>query len=237
LSDVVAEDELVAAAGALSVRHCGTPALGVRLDVTSSDSVDAAFAAVDERFGRLDVLVNNAAIDAKFDRGSGDIDASRFENYPLELWERSVGVNLTGLLRVTQGALGPMLRAGRGNIINVTSTYGLVSPNQGLYDFGESGGQSFKPVDYVGTKSAIPNLTRYLATLYAGQGIRCNAVAPHGIDNGHAAPFRENFARISPAGRLCDVRELRGPFVFLASDASSYMNGAVLVLDGGWTAW
>jgi NAD(P)-dependent dehydrogenase (short-subunit alcohol dehydrogenase family) len=205
--------------------------------VTSPESVDAAFAAIDERFGRVDVLVNNAAIDAKFDANEGLVEKSRFEQYPLELWERSVEVNLTGLMRVTQAALRSMVPAGRGNIINVTSTYGLVSPNQGLYDFGDPDGQTFKPIDYVATKSAIPNLTRYLATLYAPHGIRCNAVAPHGIDNAHGAPFRENFARLSPLGRLCDVKELRGPFVFLASDASSYMNGAVLVLDGGWTSW
>lgn len=95
----------------------------------------------------------------------------------------------------------------------------------------------FKPIDYVGTKSMIPNFTRYLATLYARDGIRCNAIVPHGVDNRHPQEFRDNFERLSPLGRMCDVKELRGPFVFLASDASSYMTGSTLVVDGGWTAW
>jgi NAD(P)-dependent dehydrogenase (short-subunit alcohol dehydrogenase family) len=237
LSDVFSDEEMTARAAALADRHDGARVIGLQLDVSSPDSVDQAFAVIDERFGRLDVLVNNAAIDAKFDANEGQVNPSRFENYPLELWERSVQVNLTGMLRVTQSAVRLMLRQGKGNIINVASTYGLVSPNQDLYDFGRPEGQTFKPVDYVGTKSAIPNLTRYLATLYAKDGIRCNAIAPHGVDNHHDAAFRGNFARLSPIGRLCDVQELRGPFVFLASDASSYMSGTVLVVDGGWTAW
>lgn len=237
LSDVHDRAVMARHAQELSERHDGAAALGLELDVTSDASVERAFGAVDERFGRIDVLVNNAAIDAKFDAGEVLVEPTRFENYSLELWERSVGVNLTGLLRVTQQAVRRMLVQGRGNIINVASSYGLVSPNQSLYDFDREEGQTFKPVDYVGTKSAVPNLTRYLATLYAREGIRCNAIAPHGVDNDHAAPFRRNFARLSPMGRLCRVSELRGPFVFLASDASSYMTGSLLVVDGGWTAW
>jgi len=238
VTDVQAEAVLAARARELSGRYQpDRPALGMRLDVSSDDSVDAALQAVDDRFGRIDVLINNAAIDAKFDGGEAAINPSRFENYPLELWERSVQVNMTGLLRVTQAALKRMLIQGRGNIINVASSYGVVSPNQQLYRFDDTSPQTYKPIDYVGTKSAIPNITRYLATLYARDGIRCNCIVPHGIDNEHGDPFRRNFARLSPIGRMCHVSELRGPFVFLASEASSYMTGATLVVDGGWTAW
>ncbi len=221
----------------LADRHPGASVLGLQLDVTSPESVEAAFGSIDEEFGRVDVLVNNAAIDAKFDRQQTKIDPSRFEDYPLGLWGRAVEVNLTGLLRVTQHAVHRMLEQGSGNIINVASSYALVSPNQDLYDFGPDEPRTFKPVDYVGTKSSIPNLTRYLATLYGPDNIRCNCIAPHGIDNDHGDAFRQNFARFSPMHRLCRVEELRGPFVFLASDASSYMTGSVLVVDGGWTAW
>jgi len=237
LSDVLPPQDMVTLAEKLSGRHEGSKVLGLQLDVTSQDSVEAAFAAIDERFGQLDVLVNNAAIDAKFDAGQSHVDPARFEDYPLELWERSVDVNLTGLLRVTQHAVRQMIRNGKGNIVNVASSYSLVSPNQDLYDFGSSRPRTFKPVDYVGTKSSIPNLTRYLATLYGAENIRCNCIAPHGIDNNHEEPFRRNFSNLSPMRRLCRVDELRGPFVFLASDASSYMTGATLVIDGGWTAW
>lgn len=237
VTDVRAPDELEQWARRLEERHPGRSILGLELDVTSEESVTRAFRSVDERFGRLDVLVNNAAIDAKFDAAADHIDPSRFENYPLDRWERSVAVNLTGLLRVTQHAVRRMLAAGHGNIVNVASSYSLVSPNQDLYRFDDTATPTYKPVDYVGTKSSIPNLTRYLATLYADEGIRCNCIAPHGVDNGHGAPFVRNFSRMSPMGRLCEVSELRGPFVFLASDASSYMTGTTLVVDGGWTAW
>ncbi len=236
ISDVHDASILAARAEALEMRYPGTTALGVSLNVASEESVVNAFFSVEKKFGRIDVLVNNAAIDAKFDAGEGKVEPSRFEDYPLDLWEQSVSVNLTGLLRVTQHAVRWMLRLGGGNIINVASSYALTSPNQTLYEFGD-GVDRYKPIDYVGSKSAIPNITRYLATLYARQGIRCNSIEPHGIDNAHDAPFRTNFAGLSPIGRMCRVDELRGPFVFLASDASSYMTGAALVIDGGWTAW
>jgi NAD(P)-dependent dehydrogenase (short-subunit alcohol dehydrogenase family) len=237
LTDRNEATDMEARAKTLADRHDGAAVLGLRLDVTSPDSVEQAFSQVDEHFGKLDVLVNNAAIDAKFDASQTLVEPTRFEDYPLELWEASVGVNLTGLLRVTQFAVRQMLRQGYGNIVNVASSYALVSPNQSLYDFGKPEGQTFKPVDYIGTKSSIPNLTRYLATLYGGENIRCNCIVPHGVDNDHDQSFRSNFARLSPLGRLCNVEELRGPFVLLASDASRYMTGSTLVVDGGWTAW
>ena len=173
-------------------RHKGSNVVGVQLDVTSQDSVEAAFDSIERNFGRLDVLVNNAAIDAEIRREPGPCGAPRFEEYPLALWERSVEVNLTGLLRVTQHAVRQMLAQGEGNIINVASSYGLVSPNQALYQFGAGQQQTYKPVDYVGTKSSIPNLTRYLATLYGPENIRCNCIAPHGVDNEHGEDFRSN---------------------------------------------
>jgi 2-deoxy-D-gluconate 3-dehydrogenase len=189
------------------------------------------------KFGRLDVLVNLAAIDAKFDAGVAAINPTRFENFPLELWEKSVAVNSTGLVRITQAAARIMLRQRGGNILNVASTYSLVAPNQDLYKYPGEPGQTYKPVDYVGTKSMVPNFTRYLATLYGRDGIRANCIVPHGVFNAHPQKFQDNFARLSPIGRMCSPQELRGPFVFLASNASTYMTGATVVVDGGWTAW
>lgn len=211
--------------------------LGVPADITKAGDIDALFSAVQDTFGRLDVLVNLAAIDAKFDAAASAVEPTRFENFPIELWEKSVAVNATGLVRVTQAAARLMLAQGSGNIINVASTYSLVAPNQGLYRYPGETGQTYKPVDYVGTKSMVPNFTRYLATLYGRDGIRANCIVPHGVFNAHPQKFQDNFARLSPLGRMCRPEELRGPFVFLASDASSYMTGATLVVDGGWTAW
>lgn len=207
------------------------------LDICSQISCQNIIHATVQKFGQLDVLINNAAIDAKFDATqSGITRDTRFENYPIELLQNSVNVNLIGTIQITQFACRQMLKQNSGNIINVASTYALVAPNQNLYHFGNRQ-QQFKPVDYVASKSFIPNFTRYIATLYARDGIRCNAIAPHGVYNDHDDAFLENFARLSPMGRMCNRDELIGPFTFLASDASNYMTGAVLSVDGGWTAW
>jgi NAD(P)-dependent dehydrogenase (short-subunit alcohol dehydrogenase family) len=236
ITDVQSKAEMIQAADAHKKNSPTADIRAYQMDVTSEASVDEVFQALDHEFGKVDVLVNLAAIDAKFDKGAAEVNDVRFENYPLELWERSVDVNSTGLLRVTQHALRRMVNQQKGNVINVASTYSLVAPNQDLY-LQPDGSRALKPVDYVATKSMVPNFTRYIATLYAEFGIRCNCIVPHGVDNQHPLPFRENFAKLSPMRRLCDVSELRGPFVFLAAQASSYMTGAVLVVDGGWTAW
>jgi NAD(P)-dependent dehydrogenase (short-subunit alcohol dehydrogenase family) len=209
----------------------------VNLDITDEKSANLAVKKAVEIFGRLDVLINNAAIDAKFDKaGYGNVNPSRFENYPIDLLRKSVDVNLTGTVIMTQAACRVMLQQGGGNIINVASTYSLVSPNQNLYNFGE-GIKNYKPVDYIASKSFIPNFTRYIATFYSKENIRCNAIVPHGVFNDHPEEFLVNFSKMSPLGRMCEREELNGPFTFLASDASSYMTGSVLVVDGGWTAW
>ncbi len=209
----------------------------IHLDITDESSADNAVKQTVEAFGRLDVLINNAAIDAKFDsQNRGKVNPSRFENYPITLLRKSVEVNLTGTVIMTQAACRQMLKQGTGNIINVASTYSLVSPNQNLYDFG-GGVKNFKPVDYIASKSFIPNFTRYIATFYSKENIRCNAIVPHGIFNDHPEEFLVNFSKMSPLGRMCEREELNGPFTFLASDASSYMTGSVLIVDGGWTAW
>jgi NAD(P)-dependent dehydrogenase (short-subunit alcohol dehydrogenase family) len=231
-------EALLKAKGAeLSQAFPASQFLIVPLDITSESSAENAVKRTVEVFGKLDVLINNAAIDAKFDKqNQGSINPSRFENYPISLLRKSVEVNLTGTVIMTQAACRQMLKQGSGNIINVASTYSLVSPNQNLYDFGE-GIKNFKPVDYIASKSFIPNFTRYIATFYSKENIRCNAIVPHGIFNDHPEEFLVNFSKMSPLGRMCEREELNGPFTFLASDASSYMTGSVLVVDGGWTAW
>jgi NAD(P)-dependent dehydrogenase (short-subunit alcohol dehydrogenase family) len=206
-------------------------------DITNADACTACVKKAVKSFGRIDVLINNAAIDAKFDRQEDRaLNSIKFENFPLEQLERSIEVNIKGMFLMTQAVVRQMLKQGAGNIINVASVYSLVAPNLALYDFG-GGDTRYKPVDYVITKSVIPNFTRYLATLYARDNIRCNAIAPHGIYNDHEDLFLVNFSKLSPMGRMAGRNELTGPFTFLASDASGYMTGSVLTVDGGWTAW
>jgi NAD(P)-dependent dehydrogenase (short-subunit alcohol dehydrogenase family) len=182
------------------------------------------------------VLVNAAGIDAP----PGNEGGGAFETYPTETLERILEANVTGTVVPCQVFGAAMAAAGRGSIVNVASIYGMLSPDQRLYEFtrAEPSGDAFvKPVGYAVSKSAILNLTRYLATYWAGSGVRVNTLTPHGIDNGQASEFVEAFAARSPLGRLMSAGEAVGAVVFLASDASSYVTGANLVVDGGWTAW
>ncbi len=205
--------------------------------ITDTDRINFIVNEISNHFGGIDVLINLAAIDAKFDESIGEVPKTAFEDFPLDLWKKSIDVNVTGTFNVTQQVVKQMLKQKNGNIINVASTYSLVSPNQGLYKFKGEDEQLFKPVDYVATKSMIPNFTRYLATFYGKDGIRVNTIVPHGIVNNAPEKFIKNFSKLSPLGRMCRKEELRGPFIFLASDSSSYMTGSTLVVDGGWTAW
>lgn len=209
----------------------------VKIDIVDELSISNAVELSLAKFNKIDVLINNAAIDAKFDSGGiSKLNNNSFENYPIELIKKSIEVNTLGTVLVTQKICKVMLNQGGGNIINVASTYALVSPNQNLYDFGDSN-IMFKPVDYIVSKSFIPNFTRYVATFYAKQNIRCNAVAPHGISNNHSNEFLSNFNKLSPIGRMCEVDELFGTFKLLASKESSYITGETIVIDGGWTSW
>tara|TARA_B100000959_G_C14990011_1_gene627406 strand:- start:3375 stop:4208 length:834 start_codon:yes stop_codon:yes gene_type:complete len=207
------------------------------ISITNIDKIKHVINEAVIYFGKIDILVNLAAIDAKFDENIKNVPKTAFEDFPIELWNKSIEVNMTGTFLITQQVVKQMLKQKNGNIINVASTYSLVSPNQNLYKFNEESEQLFKPIDYVATKSMIPNFTRYLATFYGKKGIRVNTIVPHGVLNNTNSEFIDNFSKLSPLGRMCNREELRGPFVFLASDASSYMTGSTLVVDGGWTAW
>ncbi len=203
-------------------------------DVTDRAQVEAALALVEVDWGIPDLLVNAAAIDAPPDAPAEEVGP--FEDVPVESLARVVHVNVLGVVVPCQVIGGAMARAGRGAIVNVGSVYGLLSPDQGLYDFRrDAGEQFFKPVAYSVSKSALVNLTRYLATYWGRSGVRVNTLTPHGIENGQPEPVVEAFAARSPLGRLMDVSEAVGAVVFLASDASSYVTGAILVVVGGWS--
>jgi NAD(P)-dependent dehydrogenase (short-subunit alcohol dehydrogenase family) len=213
----------------------GQGALGVAADVTHERSLDELRAVVLERFGRIDVLVNNAAIDDKFT--SGDAAQSRFEEYPIERFRRVLDVNVTGVFACCQRLGSVMAERGGGSIINVASTYGLVAPNQDLYR-APDGSQSFcKGAAYPASKAAVLQLTRFLAAYWGARGVRVNALSPGGVDNGQAPHFRARYAERTPLGRMARATDYVGALVFLASDASAYMTGANLVVDGGFTIW
>jgi len=206
------------------------------LEITNEDSINGCIEKVVSKFGKIDTLINNAAIDAKFDDKHHNKFSTRFDEYPVELIKRSVDVNIIGTVQVTQTVCRQMLKQTNGNIINVGSIYSMVAPHQEIYSDSTSK-QKFKPVDYIISKSYIPNFTRYLATLYAKNNIRCNAIAPGGIYNDHDKTFVEKYSKYCPTERMIDKSDIGGPFIFLAADASKAITGVTLLVDDGWTAW
>jgi len=215
----------------------GVKALGLEMDVSDRPSVHAAVKQILDTLGRIDVLVNNAAIDPKFDPTHRVEHKGTFEDYPLELWNQSLAVNLTGMFLCAQAVAQPMLEQGKGAIINISSIYGLVGPDQRLYENSANPTAVYKPVTYSVTKSAVTGLTRYLATYWAGKNIRVNTLTLGGVFNQHEDEFVQRYSARTPLGRMAQTSEYNSALLFLASDASAYMTGANLVVDGGWTAW
>ena len=183
-------------------------------------------------------MVNSAAIDPKFDADVAQQQSHTFEDQPLELWKQSLDVNLTGTFLCCQKVGKIMVEKSAGTIINIASTYGVVAPDQRLYQRDEESEQTmFKPAAYPVTKAGVLHLTRYLATYWANTGVRVNSLTPHGVYRSQDEQFLRRFADRSPLGRMARPEEITGPLMFLASDAASYVNGTNLVVDGGWTAW
>jgi NAD(P)-dependent dehydrogenase (short-subunit alcohol dehydrogenase family) len=234
---VVADlNEAAAQSVADSINREGMRACAIGVDVTQPESVRHMISAALDSSGRLDVLVNSAAMDPKFDSSQAGQHSNTFEDYPVEAWRQALDVNLTGMFLCCQAAARPMVAQDHGSIINICSTYGLVGPDQRIY---ERPGQppQFKPVFYSVTKSGVLGLTRYLATYFAGKNVRANALTPGGVYNNHDELFNENYSARTVLGRMAQKDEMNGALLFLASDASSYMTGSNVVVDGGWTAW
>jgi NAD(P)-dependent dehydrogenase (short-subunit alcohol dehydrogenase family) len=206
------------------------------VDVTDRASIEAATERLVAESGVPHLLVNNAAIDTPPDAPAEEVGP--FETYPEASFDRVMDVNVKGTLLCCQVVGAAMAGEGRGSIVNISSIYGLLSPQQGVYEFRRQAGETFvKPVAYSVSKSAVLNLTRYLATYWAKQGVRVNTLTLAGIASEQPAEFVEAYTARVPLGRMARAEEALGAIVFLASDASSYMTGANLVVDGGWTAW
>ncbi len=203
-----------------------------RVDVTDRAALEAA---IDE-VGTPHVLVNAAALDSPPDAPAEEVGP--VETYPEESFDAVMEVNVKGTFLPCQVIGSRMASEGRGSIVNISSIYGMLSPIQELYDFRRAAGEEFyKPVAYSVSKSALYNLTRYFATYWAKSGVRVNTLTLAGVANEQPSEFVEAYTARMPVGRMADAREVVGPVVFLASDASSYVTGANLVVDGGWSAW
>ncbi len=212
--------------------------LPLRLDVADLDSARAVLDAVIDRFGGVHILINNAAIDPKVQKDSV-VETSRLEHFPLEQWNFQIGVGLTGAFLCSQVFGAWMAAHGGGVILNIASDLSVIAPDQRLYrkeGLGEDR-QPVKPVTYSVIKAGLVGLTRYLATYWAECGVRVNALSPGGVYNGQADEFVTRISRLIPMGRMARVDEYQAAVQFLCSDASSYMTGQNIVMDGGRSIW
>jgi NAD(P)-dependent dehydrogenase (short-subunit alcohol dehydrogenase family) len=228
------------AEGVTQLAMSGIESLGVSMDISSAEDVEAMVAQVEQRYGRIDILINNAALTVKGGSETMEGYFAPFESYPLDLWRRALDVNLTGTFLCTQAVGRVMVRQQRGVVLNIAAVYGMVGPDHRIYEgiVNQYGGEAFNtPISYSATKAAILNFTRYLATYWADKGIRVNSFSPGAVYDDHDETFVRQLTHRIPLGRMAEQGEYKGVILFLVSDASSYMTGANVVVDGGWTSW
>ena len=213
----------------------GVRALGLACDVADPQAVRDMVATVVDDLGSIDILHNNAASKSKDPREF----FVPFEDFDFDVWRQVMSVNIDGLFLVAQAVGKQMVAQGRGgSIIQTSSLYGIVGPDFRIYDGSDyMGGRITTPAVYAASKGAVVQLTRYLATYWGDKNIRVNTLVPGGIESGQNETFRRNYASRVPLGRMADVDEMIGAVIYLASDASSYVTGQMLIVDGGWTTW
>jgi len=222
-------------------QHCDAARiLTSAFDVSKEDAVLQAAAKLSEAVGRIDILINNAAIDPKVVDGGALKESSRLEHFPLEQWDLQVAVGLTGAFICAKVFGSAMAADGKGGVIlNIASDLAVIAPNQSLYRKAglEPDQQPVKPVTYSVIKSGLVGLTKYLSTYWADRGVRSNALSPGGVFNGQGEEFVQRVSALIPMGRMARREEYRGAVQFLCSDASSYMTGQNIVMDGGRSVW
>ena len=231
-------DEIEKYANELNKRF-NVNAIGMSVDITNEKQIENNVVELISRYGKIDGLVNNAANNPKIEQEGGQ-NFSRLENFPLEMWNKDIGVGLTGAFLCSKHYGNKIAEnpAG-GSIINISSDLGLIAPDQRLYlksGLSESQ-QAVKPVTYSIVKTGIIGLTRYLASYWAEKNVRCNVMCPGGVENRQPKSFLEEVSSRIPMKRLAEVDEYQGTLVWMLSDASSYLNGAIIPVDGGRTAW
>lgn len=216
----------------------GVDAIGLAGDITQQGEVQLLLEKVLGRFGRSDILINNAANNPRME-ANAEVDFSRFENFTGEQWDADLAVGLTGAFLCCKVFGSHMASSGGGVIVNVASDLALIGPDQRIYQRADlpANLQPVKPVTYSVVKSALLGLTRYLATYWADKNVRVNAISPGGVSNNQPKDFVARLTNLIPLGRMAEVDEYRGAILFLCSDASSYMTGSNLVIDGGRTCW
>jgi NAD(P)-dependent dehydrogenase (short-subunit alcohol dehydrogenase family) len=218
----------------LQLAH-GTECLGLAADITSEESLLEVRDAILKKFGHIDILINNAANNPKVEADSQGKQWSRLENFPLDVWNADIAVGLTGAFLCSRIFGAEMARRSRGVIVNVASDLGVIAPDQRLYrkEGLPEDQQPVKPVTYSVVKTGLIGLTRYLSTYWTTQQIRVNAISPGGVFAGQPEEFTSKLHQLIPMGRMAREDEYEGAILFLCSDASSYMTGHNLIVDGG----
>ena len=238
LCDVRGE-EAERAAARIAKRYA-VRALGVRADITDPRQVATLRDRTLSSFGRVDILINNAACNPAVTAAGRNGPAwSRLEQFPLKAWNRDVAVGLTGAFLCSQAIGGAMARRGRGVILNIASDLSVIAPDQRIYRQPKRAAaqQPVKPVSYSVVKTGLLGLSRYLATYWAAQGVRVNTLSPGGVAADQPEEFVQRLSQLIPLKRMAHPDEYKAAVVFLVSDASSYMTGANLVMDGGRSCW
>ncbi len=205
------------------------------IDVTDRESIQR----VVDKYEKIDILINNAAKDPKVKKGGGLTPDSRFETMTDEYWQEGIDACVNGTFLCSQIVSNKMLETGGGVILNISSDLGVISPDQRIYrkEGVDENMQNVKPITYSAAKWAVVGMTKYLSVYFAKRGIRVNCLSPTGVYNNHPEDFVKKLSNIIPMGRMADIDEYKGAIVFLCSDASSYMTGENLVIDGGKTVW
>ena len=213
--------------------------VGFAIDITDEKAIENNVEILIRKFGKIDGLVNNAANNPKVE-DSKNVNFSRLENFPLNIWADDIAVGLTGsFLCAKHYGFAISKNPNGGSIVNISSDLGLIAPDQRLYAKNgiASNKQSVKPVTYSVVKTGLIGLTRYLATYWADRNVRCNAMCPGGVENGQPNVFLEEVIKRIPMGRMANSDEYQGTLLWMLSDASSYLNGAIIPVEGGRTAW
>ncbi len=235
----ISGEALDRAYGDLSAQYPGSRIGTYVADITSRDDIEKLCGEIISEFGRIDVLINNAANNPKVEGNAKNMGNIRFENFPVSMWMDDIAVGLTGALICSQVFGTVMAAQGSGVILNISSDLGIIAPDQRIYrkDGLAEEDQTVKPVTYSVIKHGLIGLTKYLATYWADKGVRANSLCPGGVFNGQNDEFLGKLTNLIPLGRMADKDEYKSTVLYLISDASSYMTGSTMIVDGGRTCW